>query len=168
MQAKLIQTEKCSIVYGTFQENENQELFRCARELEDQDLRNYVNRERVFLGVENDDVQDLRKVNGKRFLGYYRMYFSNGSWYGKWLDTVKDLEQFDILGIQDIVEWIHETFLSGCSHTMKEYLEQFKNWGGENRYLLKPIMSDRFKIMIDTTYGNGDYPIRIYVYGDEV
>ena len=167
MQANLIQTEKCDIVYGTFQGKENQELFRCARELEDLDLRSYVNRECIFLGVEEDNVEDLRKVDGKKFLGYYRMYFSNGSWYGRWLDTVKDLEQFDAIGIQDILDWIHKTFTSGCNYTMKEYLEQFNNWGSENRYLLKPIMSDKFKIMIDTTYGNSDYPIRIYVYGKE-
>ena len=166
MIAKLIQTEKCAIVYGTFKGKENQELFRCPRELEDVDLRNYVNRERVFLGIENDDVSDLRNVDGKKFLGYYRLYFSNGSWYGRWLDTVNDLEQFDIVGIQDVVDWIHATFTGGCDYHMKEYLKQFENWGSENRYLLKPFMSDKFKISIDTTYGNSDYPIRIYVYGE--
>jgi len=164
MQATLIQTEKSAIVYGTFQGKENQELFRCARELEEQDLRNYVNEERIFLGFENDYVEDLRKVNGQNFLGYYRMYFSNGSWYGRWLDCVKDLAQFDVLGIQDVVEWINQTFDGGCDYFMKDYLKQFKKWDGKNRYLLKPIMSDRFKIMIDTTYGNDDYPVRIYVY----
>ena len=34
----LIQTEKCSIVYGTFQGKENQELFRCPRALDNVDL----------------------------------------------------------------------------------------------------------------------------------
>ena len=42
MQATLIRTEKSAIVYGTFQGKENQELFRCARELEAEDLRNYL------------------------------------------------------------------------------------------------------------------------------
>ena len=40
---KLIQTENCSIVYGTFQGKENQELFRCTRALDNVDLKQYIN-----------------------------------------------------------------------------------------------------------------------------
>ena len=47
---------------------------------------------------------------------------------------------------------------------MKDYLAQYPTWGSENRYLLKPLYSDHYKVMFDTTYGNGDYPVRIYVY----
>ena len=39
---QLIQTAVCSIVYGQFS-GEYQELFRCPRELDDVDLRGYVN-----------------------------------------------------------------------------------------------------------------------------
>ena len=47
---------------------------------------------------------------------------------------------------------------------MKDYLAQYSTWGSKNRYLLKPMYSDHYKVMFDTTYGNGDYPVRIYVY----
>ena len=167
MKANLIQTSICSIVYGTFQGKENQELFRCPRELDNTDLRNYVNKERIFLGVEKDDVEDLRKVPRKTFLGYYRMYSDGNGWFGRWLDVKDGTENIDVAGIEDITNWLRTEFPHGCDFTMKEYLTRFKNWGSdENRYLLRPIMSDRFKICIDTTYGNGDYPVRIYVYGD--
>jgi len=165
MQGKLVQTAICSIVYGTFQGKENQELFRCPRELDNVDLRNYVNKERVFLGVKNDYVEDLRNIEGKEFLGYYRMYFSNGSWYGKWLDVKEGVENIDVVGIEDITNWIRKQFPQGCDFFMKNYCsEHFQTWGADNRYLVKPIMSDVFKVMIDTTYGNGDYPVRIYCY----
>ncbi len=165
MQGKLIQTAICSIVYGTFQGKENQELFRCPRELDNVDLRNYVNKERVFLGVRNDYVEDLHNIEGKEFLGYYRMYFSCGSWYGRWLDVKEGVEETDVAGIEDIINWIRKQFTQGCDYYMEDYCkEHFKTWGSDNRYLIKPIMSDVFKIMIDTTYGNGDYPVRIYCY----
>lgn len=28
----------------------------------------------------------------------------------------------------------------------------------------KPLFGDHYRIAFDTTYGNGDYPVRIYVY----
>ena len=168
MQGKLIQTYECSIIYGTFRGKENQELFRCPRELDNVDLRNYVNKERCFLGVENDNTEDLRNVDGKEFLGYYRMYFTGGSWAGKWLVTKEGVTDLDVSGIQDITSWIRKQFPQGCDFFMKDYLQdKYPIWGSDNRFLLKPIMSEYFKIMIDTTYGNHDYPIRIYCYGDK-
>lgn len=78
---ELIQTQKCSIVYGEFQGKENQELFRCPRELDSVDLKNYINRERCMLGFESEsDTSDLKASNN--YLGYYRLYFS-GRWYGR-------------------------------------------------------------------------------------
>lgn len=53
---QLIQTAVCSIVYGQFG-GEYQELFRCQRELDDVDLRGYVNDNRCVLGFENDDTK---------------------------------------------------------------------------------------------------------------
>lgn len=42
--------------------------------------------------------------------------------------------------------------------------EQFKSWGDKTRFLVKPRGSENYLVMIDTTYGNVDYPVRIYVY----
>ena len=79
---KLIQTGKCSIIYGEFHGKPNQELFRCPRELDNVDLRRYINENRCLLGWEADtETTDLKE--SKRYLGYYRMYFRNASWYGK-------------------------------------------------------------------------------------
>ncbi len=168
MQGKLIQTFECSIIYGTFRGKENQELFRCSRELDNVDLRNYVNKERCFLGVENDNTEDLRNVDGKEFLGYYRMYYTGGSWAGKWLDTKEGVTDLDVSGIQDITSWIQKQFPQGCDFFMKDYLQdKYPTWGSDNRFLLRPIMSEYFKIMIDTTYGNHDYPVRVYCYKDK-
>ena len=51
---KLIQTGVASIIYGDFQGKPNQELFRCPRELDDIDLRRYINEHRCLLGFETD------------------------------------------------------------------------------------------------------------------
>lgn len=51
----------------------------------------------------------------------------------------------------------------GCNYSMREFLSQYPNCSND-RYLLKPLMSEHYKIMIDTKYGNEDYPVRIYVY----
>ena len=60
----LIQTEEVSIVFGEFKGEKDQELFRCPRELEDTDLRRYVNENNCLLGYESDDKQEtaLQKV----------------------------------------------------------------------------------------------------------
>lgn len=161
----LIQTEKCSIIYGNFR-GESQELFRCPRELDNTDLRRYVNEHRCFLGFENDDAPDLRNVKGKVMIGYWRMYFSNGRWYGRWLlegNIIPDAR--DCHGVDEIMCWFSENFEKGCNYFMSSYFnDNFKHWGGDHRYLVKPKYSDCYKVMVDTTYGNGDYPVRIYVY----
>lgn len=78
----LTQTTECSIVYGDFRGQPNQELFRCPRELDNVDLRNYVNENRCLLGFEPDtEVEDLRE--SEKYLGYYRLYFRDG-WHGRW------------------------------------------------------------------------------------
>lgn len=158
----LIQTKKCSIVYGTFQGKENQELFRCPRELDHIDLKSYINKNRCVLGFETDnETEDLREASG--YLGYYRLYFSGG-WSGRWMECNEKVDQLDCVGIDEIINWLREKFPKGCTWEMKEYLKSFSDWGSENRYLLKPLMSDHYKVMFDTTYGNGDYPVRIYIY----
>ena len=158
---KLIQTSVCSIIYGDFRGKPNQELFRCPRELDNVDLRNYINANRCLLGWEVDIEEDL-KVS-ENYLGYYRLYF-NGHWYGRWMEDSDAIDRLACHGIDEIVKWLQLKFPSGCSFEMKEWLSKYPIWGYENRYLLKPFMSDHYKVMFDTTYGNGDYPIRIYLY----
>lgn len=159
---KLIQTSVCSIVYGEFQGKENQELFRCPRELDDVDLRRYINETRCLLKFEADtETEDLKE--SENYLGYYRLYFRNG-WYGRWMESNNEIDEIDCVGVDEIVRWLQENFPRGCTWDMKEYLSEFPTWGSENRYLLKPFMSDHYKVLFDTTYGNGDYPVRIYVY----
>lgn len=157
----LIQTEKCSIVYGTFQGKENQELFRCPRALDNVDLKQYINEIRCFLGIEADDVHDdLHNLPG--YLGYYRLYFSGG-WCGRWMYADKGMSRLDCAGVDGIVEWLSVNFPKGCNYSMREFLSQYPSCSN-NRYLLKPLMSEHYKIMFDTKYGNEDYPVRIYVY----
>lgn len=160
---QLIQTGKCSIVYGDFRGEPNQELFRCPRELDNVDLRNYINENRCLLGFEADtETKDVREsVN---YLGYYRLYFRDNHWYGRWMESSEKIDVIVCAGVNEIIDWLCENFKDGCSWSMKEYLSEYPTWGGENRYLLRPMLSDHYKVMFDTTYGNGDYPVRIYVY----
>ena len=190
MKTNLIQTEKCSIIYATFEKGETDpytgkypnrfyphtEWFRCPRELDNTDLRNFVNESRVFLGFENDEeTENLREVEGKELIAYWRMYHC-GSWAGRWFfekgnpfENEGDVTRYDIRGVDSIIDWFTENYPGGCDFIMREDFEkQFKTWGeSENRYLLKPLYNDYLKIMVDTTYGNSDYPVRIYVYKDK-
>lgn len=158
---KLVQTEEHSIIYGDFH-GEYQELFRCPRSLDNLDLREYVNKNRIVLGWE-PDVGTVSLHEHENYIGYFRMYFRDGSWYGRWMDYLH-IDNIADYGVGKIIAWLKETFPNGCDYTMKKYLENYPTWKGENRYLLKPIMSDKYKVMFDTTYGNHDYPVRIYAY----
>lgn len=162
---KLVQNDECSIIFGDFKGELNQELFRCPRALDNTDLREYVNTNRCFLGFEADnETTDLTVLkNSPYYLGYYRLYFRNGSWYGKWLEESDELDRIVCHGVDEIVAWLQTRFPQGCNWDMEAYLERYPAWGSDDRYLLKPIMSDKYKVMFDTTYGNGDYPVRIYV-----
>lgn len=162
---KLIQTDKFSIIYGEFKGEPNQELFRCPRELDDKDLGRYINEHGALVGFESDCTEDLRDVPGKELIGYYRMYYRNSRWYGRWMPENGKLDNLDIAGVQKIINWIADTFTGGCDYYMKDYFaNSFQTWGGNHRYLIRPIKSVYYKVMIDTTYGNEDYPVRIYVY----
>lgn len=158
---QLIQTESYSIVYGEHGKKV-QELFRCPRELDHVDLKRYVNENRCLLGFEADtDTEDIRKSD--KYLGYYRLYFRDG-WYGRWMASCPEIDQLSCHGVDQIITWLKENFPKGCGYEMKDYLAHYPVWGSANRYLLKPIMSDHYKVMFDTTYGNEDYPVRIYIY----
>ena len=161
----LIQTNECSIIYGNFKGKPNQELFRCPRDLDDIDLSRFVDENRTLVGFEDDDTKDLRDVEGGTLIGYWRMYYRDG-WAGRWM-FYGELRptQLDCYGVNEIIDWVIENFPRGCDGSMKEYMDRnYRKWGGNERYLIKPTKSNIYKVMIDTTYGNADYPIRIYVY----
>lgn len=118
------------------------------------------------------DIEDVRKVDGAgRFLGYLRFYFRNGSWICKWLDTPQNLNLSDKARVllMKICDEIDNVWKWGCDKSMKEELQSnYPNWGAENKYLLEVIDSNiSCYMLIDTTFGNDDYPIRIYVYEAE-
>ena len=166
---KLIQTSECSIIYGT----DNEERFRCPRALDNTDISRYVNEHRCLVCPMESDVpfvdDDTDNLHSDNLIGYWRMYWRNGYWDGRWiLDSNAKLDKVDAAGVNVILDYIYKHFPTGCSGTMKKWCAyHFKTWDGMYRYLIKPYMSDIYKVLIDTTYGNGDYPVRIYVYEKE-
>ena len=167
---ELMQTEDFSIVYGNFRGKDNEELFRCPRSLDDKDLRRYINDHRCCLKFEadTDHTTDIHHVQGKKCIGYYRMYFRDGAWHGRWLlDDERDQEKLTRLvcyGVNEIIKYLAFHFPHGCDMKMKNFFSDYPVWGSENRYLVQPLFSEHYKVMVDTTYSNGDYPVRIYVY----
>ena len=161
----LIQTDSTSIIYGDFKGKPDQELFRCPRGLDDKDLRRFINDNRLFIRFEEDNVEDLHNVEGKEFVGYYRMYF-RGGWYGRWfIEPRMNPTELECKGIDEIIGWFWEKYPKGCDYFMRSEFETvWEKWDGDERYLLKPFMSDYYKVLVDTKYGNGDYPVRIYLY----
>lgn len=169
---KLIQTNEVSIIYGYFKGKPDQELFRCPRELDSVELHRYISENRTLvcpmesdIPFENDvETTDLRNVEGKTLICYYRMYYSDG-WAGRWMLENGGPSRLDCFGVQQIIDWICNKFPNGCDYYMKDWCaDRCVQWGVNHRYLIRPFLSDFYKIMIDTTYGNGDYPVRIYVY----
>ena len=161
----LIQTGVCSIIYGDFKGESNQELFRCPRSLDKIDLKQYVNDNNCLLGFELDENQDqnIKEIPG--YLGYYRLYFRR-NWYGKWMEADERIDKKLCAGIDEIIRFLKNNFPYGCNPwDMQEWLQkEYATQDNQTRYLLKPLFSDHYKIMFDTTYGHGDYPVRIYVY----
>lgn len=164
---KLVQNDECSIVY----DEKGEETFRCPRELDDKDLVRYINEHRIFLGFEKDDVSELYEVDGMEVVDYWRMYFRSGEWCGRWmnLNRQEPLKKIEPVGVNNIIKWLTETFPNGCDWKMTDYFEKnFPTWGeNEHVYLLKPIGSKYYKVTIHTEFGNGDYPVRIYVYREK-
>ena len=172
---QLIRTESSVFIYGDFKGEKNQQLFQCSRQTEDTDVPHYINEHRALvspmgsdLPFENDKTEDLRNVKGKTMVGYYRMYYRYG-WDGRWMFEGEDRPDLkDASGVQKIIDWFCDNFPKGCSAKMIGFfLNNFEIWGSENRYLIKPYKSEYYKVMVDTTYGNGDYPVRIYCYRDK-
>lgn len=82
------------------------------------------------------------------------------------MEATDGVHRITIAGVQEVINWFVEQFPGGCDYCMRDYLKAFPTWNPfiEQRYLLAPLYSDRYKVMIDTTFGNGDYPVRIYCY----
>lgn len=108
---------------------------------------------------------DLRAVKKKELLGYWRMYF-RGGWDGRWFpESDKDMTKFEIKGLDNIINYIANRWKKGCDYFMEDEVKSlYTEWGGDSRYLVCPKGNDNYLVMIDTKYGNGDYPCRIYVY----
>ena len=160
----LIITDESYIIRGMFK-GEEQELFRCPKSCED-DLVSYINNHRELVGFEDDETEDLRKVPDMEMISYYRLYFRDGNWYGRWMDesSVKP-DIVDCHGVDLIVNWLKSEFPRGCDYYMADFFtKNYKGCCGDKRFLIRPKYSKYYKVMVDTTYGNGDYPVRIYVY----
>ena len=155
---KLVQNDECSIIY----DEKGEEVFRCPRALDDKDLVRYINEYRAFVGLETDDTENLEAVEGMELIDYWRMYYRDG-WYGRWMIEGKNRPtELECAGANQFIKWLTEKFDKGCDYWMKDYFaDNFPLWGVEKeRYLLRPIK-------IDTKYGNGDYPVRIYIYREK-
>lgn len=128
---KLIQTAKYSIIYGDFKRENSvypyQELFRCPRELDNSDLPRYVNENRCLLGFEADtETEDLRESD--RYFGYFRMYFRNGTWQGKWMEANGEIKAIVCHGIDEIIKWLSGNFPHHCNRInyFGYYLDNFR------------------------------------------
>lgn len=134
------------------------------------DLNNFLKNECMCLDFENaclNKDDDLHNMPGKTFKGYWRMYFRNGFWDGRWFDADNgNMTDFQIAALNNIIKYIRERWPKGCSYTMQGDIEQnFIDCKlGDYRYFVKPMGLDNFIIMLDVEYGNEDYPVRIYVY----
>ena len=120
------------------------------------------------------ETSDLHHIDGKTYIGYYRLYFRSG-WWGRWfLEEGQRPTEQECEPIDRIVDVLKQDFPRGCDWDMKEFFaNHYPVWGSEQRYLLRPNgplptwIKENYSIMVDTTYGNGDYPVRIYLYRNE-
>lgn len=181
---KLIQTSEANIIYGEFRGENNQELIRSPLM---KDIENFINKERRLVVpfkmnnpfVDQDTTEyiedNLHKREGYIYKGYFRMYWRYG-WYGRWFDNNFDslssskveITQLDILGVERIVDWFCENFPKGCNWEMDLFFSENYTEEDKNVFYIQPYLSDIYRIAVNTTYGNEDYPVRIYVFEKEV
>ena len=112
---------------------------------------------------------NLREREDKELLGYWRMYF-RGGWDGRWFpESNQSLNEVEILGLDNLIYYVCDRWTKGCDYFMDDDLKSlFPTWGEDgHRFLLSPKDDTNYLVMIDTTFGNGDYPCRIYVYRDK-
>ena len=80
---------------------------------------------------------------------------------------VKSFLTNDILILQSMGYEVHcaANIHHAGAECMDEYFkENYPNFMDDERYLIKPNFSNHYKIMVNTRYGNSEYPIKIYVY----
>ncbi len=173
---KLIQTSETNIIYGEFRGENNKELIRSPLI---KDIKNFINKERRLVVpfkmnnpfVDQDITEyiedDPHKRKGYIYKGYFRMYWRYG-WYGRWFDSSPEISQLDILGVQRIIDWFVKNFPKGCNWEMDLFFSENYKEENENVYYIQPYLSDIYRITVNTSYGNEDYPVRIYVFEKEV
>lgn len=124
-------------------------------------------------------VKEFRNVpEAGEYLGYWRMYFRdgwNGRWFGESGDTSIDgryaegLTSQEVREVNIVAKFISEKWPMGCNIQMIRDLGKYNAMVTENRHLLSSNGVDvNLIVLFDTTYGNGDYPVRIYVYRKKV
>lgn len=123
-----------------------------------------VTENRCSLNFEADlETTDIKVLDN--YFGYLRVYFKNESWHSAWMEATKDINESITHDIEKIINWLNKTFSNGCNWEMDEYFkENYPNFMDDERYLIKPNFSNHYKIMVNTRYGNSEYPIKIYVY----
>ncbi len=164
MYEALTVTESGYIVRGNFKGQENTILFQSPLK---SDLNHFLNQHRLCVDLEDasKETEDVRDIAGKTLLGYFRFYFRDGAWSWRWFLENGEPDSRDCLGVDNIFAYLKQNYPKGCDYFMEEdFKEKFPTWGSQNRYLVKPIGSTNYYLMVDTTYGNGDYPVRVYVY----
>ena len=87
------------------------------------DLNNFLKNECICLDFENACLRkddNLHNMPGKTFKGYWRMYFRNGLWDGRWFNAGNgNMTDFQIAGLNNIIQYIGERWPKGCSYTMQ-------------------------------------------------
>ena len=124
------------------------------------------------------NLKEFKNMEGYDYLGYWRMYY-NHSWGGRWFSEegtlqmdgrqVKELESEEIEVLNNAIKYIVERWKEGCTFDMIEDLKGYNAACTEYRHLLEMKMDGdtknlKFIVLFDVEFGNGDYPVRIYVY----
>ena len=108
---------------------------------------------------------------GYSLMGYFRMYFRNG-WSGKWFANSEAFNQSGVEPeesevLRSFCQWIEDTFVGGCDDKMISFLENQSRYAksGSAYYNQLDIGENSYAVIAyQTQFGNGDYPIRIYLY----
>jgi len=168
MITELIHKDGYYFIYGDYK-GEYQILFQSPIL---SDVEAYIERERLCVEFKVDEAtEDLYEVEGYNLVDYYRLYF-RGGWYGRWMNLDPNplpehkATKEECEGVNNIINFLIKHFPYGCDFSMTSFLRKYPNWGvDEQRWLLAP--NKYYKVMFDTKYGNGDYPVRIYVYREK-
>lgn len=137
--------------------------------------------ELTFLPVSKACWENIRSwdvaMPGKRYIGYNRLYFRNG-WFSRWFAADGDTcpegsvclgatsEEVDFLNA--LHAWLSKKWKHGCTAAMCGDLDKLDCRIDDNMYLLEVEGGPCGCLMhFNTTFGNADYPVRIYLYREE-